>query len=386
MGKHIVEGHEYDSIRQVAEAYQISYGQLNNALYRDKLPLEVAVSKVLERKNVANQGYTIGGTRYSTLSAIASAYGVDYQQLLYAYGKNREEGLEKALQRITRIRKNEKRVFTIFGKRYEGYKEVIEAYGVDSSLISHAVVNGANLESVILRAYEASIQYKGVTYPNLSVLIAHLGVPVSRVYGRLKLGWSLNDSLEVPPRNLGRSIKTELRGRVFDNKYEAYAYYGYMYGFVQRVAEDFKFTEYTEAFEWMDAFFTRYGGDRPAYLGGVPYVIYNGVWVRTRFDFFKLCGLPSKGTGMKKGITPLERMEYYAGLEKKVYDINGVGVSVAEYKKAKNLAHIPAGVPYERVKKHPECTYDPTGYCANISTEWEDYKNQRLEAIKSKKF
>ncbi len=326
----------------------------------------------------------VDGVTYTTLKDIAIAYGIDYEKFKTAVSRKKESTLEDVVADFLSVEGMDKRyrLFNVFGREYRGYDALATEYGINPRTISTAVFRGASVEDAILRAMNTQITYNGLEYANLAVLVTSLGLSYHRVYRRLRMGWTLRDSLEVPLRPQKSKTGFTVRGIRFESLLDAFSHFGYDYTFISSNAKAYGFTDRVDAFEWTDAFFSRYRGDRPDIISSIPYVIYNGIWVRTKDEFMGMCNLTGKNSRLQ-GMTALKLARYFADARTILFDLDGEWLTHADYKKARNVVSISPKVPTKKVPRYPECTFNPSGYCADISADWAEYRAQRLALLEA---
>lgn len=326
--------------------------------------------------------YEYEGVTYDKLRDLCDFVGIEYSKLV-GY---RTDGMPLT-QAVDRLREASGfdlrgKPLVAWGKRYESIAELAKEKGVPRTSLVRNLDEGYSPEQAVLKSMAAGILYQGKRYSGVLELAAAHGMTGSLLHGRLHQGMDLHDALTRKVQHKTYKPKITIRGKTYTTYREAFTEHGYADNFISRVKKDFGFTDSEEAFEFVAQFFDRYQGNRPAIIRRIPYVIYNGEWIDKKYDFDKLCGVVNVNSHFRGVTTPLARMGRIKNHKRIEYLKDGVWVTLTQYFNSHRMsAGMRIEAPSREVPVYPDCTFNPVGYCANISTEWQAYVAKRLQLI-----
>lgn len=271
---------------------------------------------------------------------------------------------------------------TIWGNAYPSVVAACDAYGV--TLSSLYGIGEKDIEQAMSKALSRTITFKGKQYPSLTSLCVVYGIPAANVYTRLSSGWSLDRALTTPLKKSGKNHGFSFRGKKYATVAECLRFWGIERSFLLNFKRISGCSTPADALEALLAFLSRYDGDRPASLSAIPYVVYNGVWHQNEKSFLQACGITGSPKGLK-GANPFSWMEWVQSLEHMEYLYEGESymwgalakkISLYVLRRLVSTGEIVA----HSVKNYPTCSYNPTGYCANIRQDYLAYIQSLREA------
>lgn len=368
--KGTINGKFYRSIQDLAKINGINPATLYSRIWQGKT-LEDAVGMGVTAYEV-----TVYGVRYQSMQEVSEEYGVDAPTLYYrvSAGNTLEEAIEMG-----------KSVYgvEVYGVQHRSLAAVATYYGVDYvQLDRRRWDSGKTAEQVVTEMLATEpLTYEGKEYRSLVSLSTEYGADSATVSARLKRGWTMTAALLKPVAIRTQNTHT-YRGVNYPTQREMVEAHGYTRGYVSNVRQRLGI-DYIEALDLLVTFFENYQGDRPKQVTKVPAVIYNGEWVATIRDLCELTGVTRlemkaymNNNKLTSHFDALDGMA--AAMKPRWYDLTTGEYTaqtklVADYKTSIATLESKGMVRRDLVPRFPNCTYNPTGYCATPEKDFNAY-------------
>lgn len=156
---------------------------------------------------------TIKGKKYSSLTEAASAYGLSIGKVSRRLksGWSLEQAFNLSLPPERKPTTNRK--VTVLGKTFDSIKEAAKHYGISIDKLRGRLAIGWSLEEaleLVERSHERKplshyreIECAGIKFTSIGKLAEHYGLPYKLVYKRIRLNWSPEQAVGLesqPPR------------------------------------------------------------------------------------------------------------------------------------------------------------------------------------------
>lgn len=328
--------------------------------------------------------YEYNGVGYQSLRELCEDLGLDLLRFSVMRSGNPHLTLEQIVERYLEAGGEHltKQPVTVWGVRYESFAQLAKSKGIVESNLWHARTKGLSIEQAVMHCLSVGVEYGGVQYASLSHLCATVNVSYEMVVARIGRGYDLVRAVQQPKGAVSRSTSCVVLGVSYASIVEAAESHGYGATFVRRMQTKYKFNSIEETIVFLNRFFSRYGGERRAILTSIPYVIYNGIWFDTRIKFERACGIQGILKYPTELKSPLKRMRATKEAVKTLYLCNDKWLTYSEGRQIKGFTYwVLLTCPQKEVPLYPGCTFNPTGYCADLSLDWEGYIKARLLQI-----
>lgn len=206
-------GETYQTIKSLAEAYQVDYAHLRKLL-KEKWPVEDAMKICRDRIPGKGRLYEYKGKYYRSPKLLAEENGLPWNSL--SHFLVRCDSVEEAVQRCREQQEN--RVI-LWGREYQSRYELAEMFGLSYASISYGMnCKKMSLEEAVQELLKREpIQFEGQTYQTIVELCANYQVQPCNVMERLSQGKTLYEAVYQPVRNNGKVNEMEYEGRIFQN-------------------------------------------------------------------------------------------------------------------------------------------------------------------------
>lgn len=220
------------------------------------------------------------GKEYESIADIARAYKIDYHLITgrMHVGYTLEQAINMGAS-TTGV--------TLYGANYKSLVHLSKELGIRYESLENRLDEGMSLEQAVDTLLNTEpIVFNNVTYPTLTSLCMEYQMDLVNFRHRLNLGWSTHDALLTPLRKVKRKQQIEYRGTLYNSKRELAEHFGYTRSFVD-VQGRILGLDFIAALDFLNAFLSRYRGNRPNLINKIPYVIYENQWFPMLKD---LCG------------------------------------------------------------------------------------------------
>jgi hypothetical protein len=200
-----LHGVQYPSISALARAYNVEPDRVKKRVF-DGWTLLEAVG--LEKRNIYKRTNPIhvGDRDFNNFREAA-----DYFKIPYKVVRARSsEGwsLEEIFEITTRDGlARRQRVYFVNGNEYRSMKDLADAFHLSPAVVSSRFSMGWTAEEAVglktrprFTNRPSPIVVDGVRYESKTEACRKLGIPFSRVNGRLQSGWSIDEAFEITPR------------------------------------------------------------------------------------------------------------------------------------------------------------------------------------------
>lgn len=329
--------------------------------------------------------YVYNNQEYKTIREMSEAYDIPF----YALEARIRKGMsvEDAVKQGVNI--NE---VTVFGKTYVSVIEALKHFDVSYERVRHLLMKHYGLEDAIIHCLTNNIVYSGKTYTKLVDLCSDYGKDSETINTRLRLGWTLYEALNKEKKEPTSSKTVEYRGKLYKSQKELANSYGLHTDMVKAFVRRHK-VDYVTAFDIINTFLEPYEGNRPTIISKIPYVIYNGEWLKSSDVLCEICGVTKLNLmpfmtkhKIKNPFDALQKMKD-STVDRHILRETGKFYSVADlqYSLKDNVdTLIRKGIVERRkIKVYPDCIYNPEGYCATVFQDYKQYLS-KLDVIKMK--
>lgn len=329
--------------------------------------------------------YVYNNKEYKTIREMSEAYDIPFYALesRIRKGMSVEDAIEQG------VNKNE---VVVFGKTYISAIEALKHFDVSYERMKHLLMKHYGLEEAIIYCLTNDIIYNGKKYTKLVDLCSDYGMDSKIINTRLRLGWTLYEALNKEKKEPTNSKTVEYRGKIYKSQKELANSYGLHTDMVRAFVKRHK-VDYVTAFDIINTFLEPYGGNRPSIISKIPYVIYNGEWLKSSDVLCEVCGVTKLNLmpfmtkhKIKNPFDALQKMKD-STVERHILRETGKFYSVVdlEYNLKESVDKlIHKGIVERRkIKVYPDCIYNPKGYCATVFQDYKKYLS-KLDVIKTK--
>jgi len=213
-------GNEYKNISEMCEYYNIKRNCFINRMQRG-WSLEDALTKPVHGRVEDHLG-----NKYDTLLEMCKHYNIPYNIFKYRiriYGWSLEDALTVPYE-ADMYRDH-------LGNEFQSIKDMCKHYKISTRTYFYRIRKGYTLEEALtiqirkLHSGKQSIDHLGNTYESVKSLCDHYKIPVSTYLNRLRGGWTVEDALTVPIRNISYEKSTDHLGNKFRSVKEMCRYY-----------------------------------------------------------------------------------------------------------------------------------------------------------------
>ncbi|MCK1999777.1 hypothetical protein MZM54_00085 [[Brevibacterium] frigoritolerans] len=349
--------------------------------------IEMFVRKNEWRLSLANRlkNVCIYKQEYKTIREMSETYNIPFYALegRIRKGMSVEDAIKEG------VNKNE---VIVFGKTYISLIEALKHFDVSYERVKHLLMKHYGLEDAIIHCLTSNIVYNGKTYTKLVDLCSDYGKDSETISTRLRSGWTLYEALNKEKKEPTKSKTVEYRGKLYKSQKELANSYGLHTDMVKAFVRRHK-VDYVTAFDIINTFLEPYRGNRPTIISKIPYVIYNGEWLKSSDVLCEICGVTKLNLmpfmtkhKIKNPFDALQKMKD-STVERHILKETGKFYSVADlqYNLKENIdILIRKGIVERRkINVYPDCTYNPIGYCATVFQDYKQYLS-KLDVIKTK--
>jgi hypothetical protein len=205
-----VKGVEFASLKEASEAYSLPPATVQARINKLGWSIEEALG-ISERKpsKTAPKKIILEGVQYTSIAEAARKLSKDYNKISLRI--NRGWSTEEAFDFVKR-RKNQPIEVTIGDKTYGTISEASNALGVKTSRVRDRLQMGWSIEEAlgiserkISKTAPKKIVLKGVEYPSIQAASKKFGIPQFKVYGRMRKGWTIEESLGLKIRKKSKT-------------------------------------------------------------------------------------------------------------------------------------------------------------------------------------
>lgn len=195
-------GNEYKSVSAMAESYGIAQRTLHTRL--KKMSVEEALTKPIgpsKRKNGCKDHL---GNKYPSKSAMCNAYGID-KSLFFSrikIGWTLEDALTAPMQKLP---KNTKTVTDHKGQKFESVSAMCKHWKMTRSTYNARIKQGWSIEDALTKpkkdvnmAAQTCKDHLGNEYPSLNAMCRVYNISRYMYQERINSGWSLEKALTTP--------------------------------------------------------------------------------------------------------------------------------------------------------------------------------------------
>lgn len=326
------DGKIFDSLRQLARAYNLDEYMLRKRLREDKLPLEQAMSLTAKTRQV-----------------------------------------------------------TVFGRVYDSVIKVSEHYGVHYSALCDYLYKFQDIERALLEVLaKEPILFEGVKYETFSTLCAKYNMDSTVARQRLKIGHTLYDAVTVPVKKLKKSEPYQFRGKLYNSKREAANDYGISFDYLTTIVKS-RGIDFFITLDLVEKFVSNLRGDKPSLIIKLPAFIYGDTWYYRQEDFFNAINIGvSKGKNYLKtngdltyhqALIRMQNHTHIVHFDAKTKERINYRKAYDKYN-AKGQTLVDEGILIRKeVLLYPEMRFDKTLYFASPAKDFSEY----LKAYVAKK-
>jgi hypothetical protein len=216
-------GNQYDRLKDLADAYDISYGLLQSRLYHG-WDIERALTTPVRESSKARDSFRDNesgsvkvkdhlGYEYKSITELADAYGLNECTLLYRLNHGWE--LERALnQPVITYKWDEKYVVAGHGNEPKSMRELAEESGLKYKTLIGRLKRGWDLERALSSPLNPEmkrhiVDAKGNEYESIQELSDAYGIDYASLYYRINHGWDIERALTVPVNKYTRKKSKE---------------------------------------------------------------------------------------------------------------------------------------------------------------------------------
>ncbi len=183
----------------MARTYGIPY-----QLLKDRLRHNWDIERALTSPLCINKGRECQdhlGNRYSSIAAMARAYGIDAGSLvnrLTQYGWDTERALTTPV--LPNRKAEQKKCRDHKGKEYPSKAAMSKAYGIPPNVFYNRIAQGQSLKKALTTPLHTNSckDHNGKEYPSMKDMAEAYGISYKQLTGRIKKGWDLEKALTVP--------------------------------------------------------------------------------------------------------------------------------------------------------------------------------------------
>lgn len=211
------------------------------------------------------------GKEYKTLKDLARAHDIEYHLITgrLATGHTLEQAIDKGKSTLE---------VTLYNKTYKSLVHLSKELGIRYDTLVNRLDTGMTLEQAVDHLLNTEpIVFNNVTYPTVTALCLEYQMDIINFRGRMSAGWTVHDALLTPVKQVKRKKQITYQGRTFNSKRELAEHFGYTRSLID-VHRVILGVEFTETITVLNAFLSRYGGNRPPLINKIPYVIYGNHW------------------------------------------------------------------------------------------------------------
>lgn len=278
------QGTTYPSLSALADALDLDSDVLSRRLSYG-WSLEDAVTHPVRRKEktISYQGKT-----YSSIAMFAKEAEVS-KNILY-HNLIREETLDAAIEKSRQA--TAKEPYVLWGKSYQSYSEIAQAYGIGVSALRNRIAQGFDLEDAVLKSLSGEpICFGGKQYAGISELSAEFLIQPITVYCRLRAGMTLEQALtrELLPPTHGNEI--EYDGKLFPSHISLCREYGISYIRARQLQKTYPTLTFSEAADILIRLKRAVGMSEQEQLNYIPRCMINGKQYKYLKDLSKEIGV-----------------------------------------------------------------------------------------------
>lgn len=382
------KGVTYTTITDLCHTLNLNYNRIVRRL-NSNWSLERAIESETVRSAHAKE-VEYNGVKYYSIKELADSLGYDY--VAFTHYVSRRNTIDEAV--LAYNEKYNKHLIELWGKTYKSYYHLASSFGISVDAISGRLVTEVPLEDIVKELLNSVIEFKGKKYSSLTELCSVYNIHLSSVLSRLKSGWVLEEAL-TKKVDSSKGVAVEYRGKEYTSKMALCRDYGigdtYVSDFLR--LNNMSVCDWLFAFDLAVQFFDKLGGYKPNIISRVPLVIYNGVWLYTYAEFCNYVNVPLSAARRARGanteLTPFEALSLLNSEYDERYTLGG---KVIPYKSIRSITGIDTKTAIKKgivtkikLKRYPNCMYQPDGYCVNVLSLFEKYKENKLSNYKTKK-
>lgn len=229
----IVNGVEYKNLNRACKEIGVSYSKVYNYISRNSLSVDEAFKLAKKDSSIV-----IGGIKYESIKSACDTLNLDsnkvYARLSLGWS------LDEALEVVDRDKKSKVFPIIVNGIKYRSLNSACFRLGVKPKTVENFLHQGYNIEEAFEKS-KGEVNFEGLSitknfkvngkvYKNLKTACKDIGVDYSKVWSRLKAGWSVDEAFGFAYRDSNpggnRSNKTVVNGMFFSSFKEACEFYG----------------------------------------------------------------------------------------------------------------------------------------------------------------
>lgn len=279
------KGKQYESKAALCQEYGISPVLLLNRL-KYGWSMEQALETPVRERGTNGTAVSYDGKRYPSVKSLAKELELPYTSLQHYYA--RRGNIEEA---VKCCRESSEQVLELWGKEYDSLSEIAQTFGLSYYHLTAKMRDGGELKEVVKNALSVEpITFQGKEYECLVDLCTECHIQPANVYGRLRLGFTLEEALTRPIKPLGNRTSVSYRGSDYESKVALCREYGISSETVweQVRTNPLDFLEVFDVFVQLKA---RIGMSREELLGYIPHCRFNGRLYKTIRPLLKEIGI-----------------------------------------------------------------------------------------------
>ena len=281
------KGKRYESKAALCQEYGIQPSMLQNRL-KSGWSLEAAVETAPKTKVTNGAIVFYDGKRYPSVKSLARELELPYSSLQHYYARRGD--IEEA---VKCCRESSDQVLKLWGNVYESLSEIAHTFGLSYYHLSSRMRDGGVLEEVVKNALSLEpVMFHGRSYESFVDLCSEYQIQPSNVYGRLGLGFSLEEALTRPIKPIGNRRATSYKGVDYESRVALCRAYGLSYGMVDEQTRTNPL-DFLEVFDVFVQFKERIGMPKEELLGYIPHCRMNGKLHKSILPILRDAGITS---------------------------------------------------------------------------------------------
>ena len=250
----MVRGKSFPSLNKIAKHFKVNASSLYQRVKRGD-PVEKAVnelefnendpSRVPGKKGRRGKPVEYNGMTFSSIREFAAHYNIDVHKVVYRLKQGFTHGQaigREPIEEDKEIRESDRESIFYRGKEYRSVRALSKAFNIGAHKVRYRLKQGWSIEQAIDKAPPPRITRKknskqnenllnisdlspftseGKTYDTVKQLANAYGLSVTKVTGRLRNGWSVEESVELEERSRKRKGKNAENLIVGDTKFDS---------------------------------------------------------------------------------------------------------------------------------------------------------------------